>query len=128
MKTVAVQADIATAAIAGLFGLLGDAWVKIIDVDEGKLIRAYYDMAESQEQDCEALKPQELTRRDAGFWKRQLEISTKRVFHLEGLVAATNPAIMFRLCTNRCNALNKDKPQAIESSRANGRVPPWLVP
>lgn len=127
MKIVIVHADAATAAKAGLFGLLGDARVQVIVVDDEESTHAYYDLAEKHEQDVKVIVTQDFVRHGARYWKDRLETSIKKEFHSHRLVATFKPAIMFRLCSRRCNALHKKTKQYSDNPRAKGRVRPWLV-
>ena len=127
MKIVIVHADAATAAKAGLFGLLGDARVQVIDVDDEEPTHAYYDLAEKHEQDVKVIVTQDFVRHGARYWKDRLETSIKKEFHSHRLVATFKPAIMFCIRSKRCNALHKKTKQYSGNPRAKGQVRPWLV-
>lgn len=103
MRIMVVHTAFTEAAATGLFGLLGDALVQIVDVDDAARIDAYYDFAEA----CESRHPvtisQDFRRESAQSWRTRLRFALMREYHSERLVASCTPAIMFRLCTKMCN-------------------------
>jgi hypothetical protein len=103
MRTVVAHSDPKTAAKTGLFGLLGDAPVQIVDWSDSPRIKAYFDFAEKCEQDKSVTISQDFRRELHYSMTGKLRDVIMKQFNSEELAAAMNPAIMFRLCTRMCN-------------------------
>lgn len=103
MKVVVAHADTTTAAETGLFGLLADARVQLVDVAETAQMQAYYDFAEACERKAAAISPQNFRQEFASAIKKQLQDFVLREFVSKELARRVRPVIMFRLCTRDCN-------------------------
>jgi hypothetical protein len=103
MRVIVVHSDRKTAAMTDLFGLFGDAQVRIVDVSQEAKVAAYFDLAET----CERRNPvtirQNFGRDSADSMKKYLRQVIIDQFHSEELATTMHPAIMFRLCTRMCN-------------------------
>ncbi|KAK5111585.1 hypothetical protein LTR85_011814 [Meristemomyces frigidus] len=103
-KIIVVHYHIKPAAATGLFGLLGDARVQVVDVSEEARVSAYFDLAETCERKGSPLTTgQNLHRDSADTMREQLRDLVMLEFGSEALAAAMRPAFMFRLCTQMCN-------------------------
>lgn len=106
MRTIIVHCDLGIAARTGLFGLLGDAPVVVVDAcrDEAR-VRALLDFAQM----CESKWGPPLTRNQnfervsPESMKRRLDHHIQWRYHSEGQAAVMHPAVMFRLCPSMCN-------------------------
>ncbi|KAK3056678.1 hypothetical protein LTR09_002471 [Extremus antarcticus] len=103
MRVIVVHSDLKAAAETGLFGLLGDACVQIVDVSEEAKVEAYFQLAETCERASALTITQDFHRECAGSIEQALERSVEPRFRSEKLAEAMRPAIMFRLCANMCN-------------------------
>lgn len=103
VRMIVVHMRYADAAATGLFGLLGDASVQVVDVEDVARFNQYYDLAEACESQHTFTAKQDLQRESPGYWKQRLRASLMKKYHSEQLTAACRPAIMFRLCTAMCN-------------------------
>lgn len=105
MRTVVIHADFEHAALTGLFGLLGDARVQVIDMSEEATIDEYFVLAEA----CERAHPvsvhQSFERESVHSMEQELRQSAMEAFRSEEIAGLLRPAIMFRMCTRMCNAL-----------------------
>ncbi|KAJ5697613.1 hypothetical protein N7488_011297 [Penicillium malachiteum] len=106
MRKIIIHATSEYGARMGLFGLLGDAPVQIIDISDEKRLKAYFDLAEDTQEKGHVIFAQDL------HWKpsQVLEEEFERIIRLNyGYmqyrhgVAPMRGAIMFRLCTDMCN-------------------------
>ncbi|KAJ5088755.1 hypothetical protein N7456_012371 [Penicillium angulare] len=103
MRVVVIHMTLKDARTTGLFGLLGDAPVQIVDVCDEKRQDAFHDLARSNcgqfttvAQDLKRVSP---LSDQAALKKRLLEI-----YSPDGTTKLSlYPAIMFRLCTRFCN-------------------------
>ena len=103
MRVVVVHLKAQTALETGLFGLLGEARVQIIDASEESKVGALMDLAEACERNDAVTIRQDFHRESPQSMKRMLEAIILKHFHSQELAAAVHPAIMFRLCTRMCN-------------------------
>lgn len=103
MRVTIIHCDFATASRTGLFGLLGDARVQIIDASNEATVEAYMGFAESCERENAVLIPQDFGREPIDSMRQKLRQVVWREFGSEQLLETIHPAIMFRLCTRKCN-------------------------
>lgn len=102
VRTIIVHSDIRSAAATGLFGLLGDSRVQIIDASNVEGIERFLDLARSCEQGRDITTKQDFRPETVCH---QTELLRKHTLDLYGESLTTNirPAVMFRLCTQMCN-------------------------
>ena len=103
LRIIVVHSDFKAAAATGLFGLLGDARVQVIEVSEEARIEAFFDLAEACERKTSVTVRQDFHRESADSMKEKLSKSIVERFRSQKLAEAMRPAIMFRLCTQMCN-------------------------
>ena len=109
MQTVVIHARAGSEPyVSGLFGLLGDAPVQVVDVFDFEIIEALYRMAEQSEESSLADSRQDLFRRPAEVMRQQLAEILERCYNVEQPTFELRPAIMFRLCPFMCNATGDD--------------------
>lgn len=106
MRTVVVHCDLRTAAATGLFGLLGDAQVQIMDVAEEERIRVLLDLAESCERNETVTIRQDFRPPAVDTMRKQVQDIVTELGYGE-MHTTMQPAIMFRLCTQMCNRLDR---------------------
>ncbi|KAK3617411.1 hypothetical protein LTR22_026742 [Elasticomyces elasticus] len=107
MRTIIIHSDYNSAAATGLFGLLGDAPVQVIDVaeDEAK-VTAYFALAAACEKKATAIKTaQNFQQESASSMSNRQRNLVMATYRCERLAVTMRPAIMFRLCTQQCNHL-----------------------
>lgn len=121
MGVVVVHADFRTAAATGLFGLLGDARVQVIDVSNEAKVNALFDLAEESERKYQVTVGQDFHRDSAESMKQRLTDVIVTTFGSEKIVPPMHPAIMFRLCTEMCNHLGKTTPIQGRGEAGRGR-------
>ncbi|KAK3630902.1 hypothetical protein LTR56_017175 [Elasticomyces elasticus] len=102
-RVIVVHSDLQSAAATGLFGLLGDSLVQIVDCSNGARIRQYLDLAESCEQHHQVAIRQNPRQEPLNEAEQRLKWLVKRTQGSEELLSAVRPGIMFRLCTQQCN-------------------------
>lgn len=105
MRTVIVHASFRDAARSGLFGLLGDAGVQIVSFSDEERINAFYDFAEVSGR--QALSYDGSERPDLDALRQKLKSDLIWAMKSEKLLSRMHPAIMFRLCTWKCNSSSK---------------------
>ena len=108
MRAVVVHSDVKTAVEAGLFGLLGDARIQIVDVSEETRIEAFLELAETCERKSAVVPSQRFHRESVESMEKKLRDVVIEQFQSEELVTAMRPAIMFRLCTRMCNHVGNE--------------------
>lgn len=103
MRVVVIHAEASVGARTGLFGLLGDSCVQLVDVSDEARINAYLDLAEKSE-------PYDLVTTRQDFRRESVQASQQRLREVvvaklrsEELLSRLHPVIMFRLCTEMCN-------------------------
>jgi hypothetical protein len=113
MDVVVTHAPVAgAAATTGLFGLLGDAPVQIVEVSEVDRLHAMYDLAERCEEGSVRKYAQAIVRRSAVEWRLVLKdlVAYNARQNSATLSSQLHPAIMFRWCTYMCNHANQRLP------------------
>nr|OQO24045.1 hypothetical protein B0A51_05015 [Rachicladosporium sp. CCFEE 5018] len=106
MKTVVIHQDIRIAAMTGLFGLLGDALVQVIDVDEAEKMADLLSLARECEQSFNVTARQSfepLNLQEANDTIKQ----TLSERGYEDMVPKVRPAVLFRLCPRKCNRIGR---------------------
>ena len=150
IRVVVVHADLRTAAATGLFGLLGDERVQLVDVSDKVRIDEFFDLGTKSGCSVVHMSDERLVSKQFGAepftftYKVQEGYSTDREdldrdsvdaakqrlrdlivekFGSENKVPPMHPAIMFRLCTSMCKLEREDTPPRItrESPRGRGR-------
>lgn len=107
MRVVVVHTSFEIAARTGLFGLLGDACVQIVDVSDEQRLDALFSFAEKCESKSKGFlaRRQDFHRDSPEFFKTKLEETLIETFGAEVAEKLPRmcPAIMFRFCPNWCN-------------------------
>ncbi|OQO14200.1 hypothetical protein B0A48_01076 [Cryoendolithus antarcticus] len=126
MKTVVIHQDIRIAAMTGLFGLLGDALVQIVDVDEVERMADLLRLARNCEQGFNVTARQDFEPLNL----QEVNEAVKQTLIERGygdMVPKVRPAVLFRLCPRMCNRLGRavtPPPRPIGMGR--GFVSFWL--
>lgn len=103
-RVIIIHARPKYAAKTGLFGLLGDELVQIIDVSDETKIKASFDLANESQRKGNVHHPQNLQQQPAEVVKKLLKDRTARGFrNFKGPIPDFRAAIMFRLCPDMCN-------------------------
>ncbi|PYI06051.1 hypothetical protein BO78DRAFT_276064, partial [Aspergillus sclerotiicarbonarius CBS 121057] len=97
LRVVVIHADQQTGARSGLVGVLGDAPVQIIPVDERDRVEAYLALAEANKRNDPSEK--DLQRYLAHSAHRALRQKVGMTFGARKVPSKLIPAIMFRFCT-----------------------------
>lgn len=103
MRVVIVHASPKAGAKTGLFGLLGDAPVQLVDVSDEARMNTYFDLAEACERKGHVHTSQDLRRESPDLIRTKLTGTLDETYPTEKSLPAMRPAIMFRLCTHMCN-------------------------
>jgi hypothetical protein len=103
VRVVVIHLDFTQAARTGLFGLLGDKFVQVVDATL-PLASQLYDLAEACESRASTVTAsQDFARMSANDLNAMVKrVALKRYFDHE-LSKRMQAAIMFRLCTKMCN-------------------------
>lgn len=129
MRVVIVHASPKSGAKTGLFGLLGDARVQLVDVSDEARMNAYFDLAEECEHKGHVHASQDLRRESADSIKKKLRDTLIETYPSVEPLPTMRPVIMFRLCTHMCNHAGYTtktitiRRQTSRSGRARGRWP-----
>jgi len=106
---IVVHTTFETAAKTGLFGLLGDACIQLVDVSDEARLNALFDFAEKCESGSEAkgfiTRKHDFRRQSPESVKRMLNDKLAEEFGAQAAqkLASLRPAIMFRFCPHYCN-------------------------
>ncbi|KAK5161101.1 hypothetical protein LTS14_000897 [Recurvomyces mirabilis] len=94
MRIIVVHADLRTAAATGMFGLLGDATLQVVDVaDQGRLEK-FVDLAEEYEKTMSAVvTPQDLTRESKDSMELRLQEVEMDGYGNETMANTLRPAV-----------------------------------
>lgn len=103
MRIFVIHANRRFAAETGMFGLLCDARVQIVNVSEQTRIDALFDLAEGCEHKGKATVRQDFQRESAESLQQELKDVAIEKFGSQQRAPEMHPAIMFRLCTEMCN-------------------------
>lgn len=109
LQIVVIHTDFRTGAATGLFGLLGDAPIQIIDMEEVEKIDRFFELAKECENQSPVSVAQDLERRPLEVARKRLRDAIVLEYGSEELVPIMHPAIMFRLCTFMCNHLSQKR-------------------
>ncbi|KAJ5152805.1 uncharacterized protein N7482_009283 [Penicillium canariense] len=105
MRVFVVHASRRFGAVSGMFGLLGDAPVQVVDVADQARVTALFDLAEECERKGNAKVRQKFRRETPESLSQELQDVVKRRFRSQQ-APKMHPALMFRLCTKMCNHLD----------------------
>lgn len=103
MQEVIVHCNITSARKTGLFGLLGDAWIQIVEVSNEDRLQDFFTFMESCDDDQVFPALQDLRRQSTDSMQRRLNRAVLRQYRSTELAEKIRPAIKFRLCTRKCN-------------------------
>ncbi|KAJ5176146.1 uncharacterized protein N7482_002023 [Penicillium canariense] len=112
MRKIIIHATSEYGARTGLFGLLGDAPVQLVDLSNEKRLKAYFDLAEETQKKGHVTFAQDLHRKPCEVLEEEFQKIMGRKYQRPfGLRPGEMPpklpplrgAIMFRLCTDMCN-------------------------
>ncbi|OQO04760.1 hypothetical protein B0A48_09684 [Cryoendolithus antarcticus] len=117
VHTIVVHSKIRPAAATGLFGLLGDARVQIIDVGDLSRVQQILNLAESCQHGHDITVSQDSTLETIWSAAERLREHVVSVYK-QDLTARIRPAVMFRLCTQMCND------RAVTEARGRARRAP----
>lgn len=143
---VVIHTDFRTAAATGLFGLLGDGRIQIVDVSDRARVNAFFDLGDKSEchiadelertmkiDPFERLREHlhqhhitnspDLRRGSVDSIEQRLREFIVKTFGSEEVVPPMRPAIMFRLCTRMCNHSGdtENNPSAASTTIRGGR-------
>lgn len=105
-RVVVIHLDFARAARTGLFGILGDEPIQVLEA-ASLLTSQLYELAESCEHGAYAITAmQDFTRMSTNDMDAMVKRVAFKAFHDRELSMRMRPAIMFRLCTEMCNHIN----------------------
>lgn len=107
IKIVVVHTTFDAAAKTGLFGLLGDACIQLVDVRDEARLNAFYDFAEKCESKAKGFvrRPQDFRRQSPESIQKTLRDKLAGTFQSQagGNLPELSPVIMFRFCSLWCN-------------------------
>ena len=109
LRVVVVHTDAKTAGKTGLFGILGDARVQIVDIADEAKTKAMLDFPGSCERKAPAVSPQRFSKLPVEAVEQELRDMILAEFGSKKLAASMRPAIMFRLCTRACNHVGNEQ-------------------
>ena len=117
MRVVIVHSDLEGVVRTGLFGMLGDARVQVIDVCEEDKVEAFLSLAETCEHKSNVTVAQDFSRESVDSMMQKLRASVQKGYYSESLASELHlrPAIMFRLCTRMCNHEGLARPWPISA-------------
>ncbi|KAJ5281206.1 hypothetical protein N7478_006578 [Penicillium angulare] len=104
MRTVVIHSTVQDAAPTGLFGLLGDAPIQLVEFSDIQLLDAFFDLAKKCESTFTRIR-QDLRRKSPESIKDALQKQLLRTFGPEytDKLSSLYPVIMFRLCPEFCH-------------------------
>ncbi|CAD0110495.1 unnamed protein product [Aureobasidium uvarum] len=109
VRVVVIHLDLRRAADSGLFGLLGDEIIQVVDA-ASPLVSQLYELAETCERGASAVTcAQDFTRMSADDMDAMVKRVAFKTFHDPEIGKRLRLAIMFRLCTQMCNHINTPK-------------------
>lgn len=122
VRIVIVHLDFARAAKTGLFGLLGDKPVQVLE-PASSLTSQLYELAKNCEREEYVIATsQDFTRMSANDMDAMVKRVAFKTFHDRKLSMRMRPAIMFRLCTQMCNhSKSLDKERDVSSGQGGTR-------
>jgi hypothetical protein len=103
VKVIVIHLDFASAARTGLFGLMGDQFVQVVDATL-PLASQLYELAETCESRASTVTAaQDFSRTSANDMNAVVKRVVLKVYFDHELSKRMRAAIMFRLCTKMCN-------------------------
>jgi hypothetical protein len=103
VKVIVIHLDFASAAKTGLFGLMGDQFVQVVDATL-PLASQLYDLAETCESRASTVTAaQDFTRMSANDMNAMVKRVALKAYYDRELPKRMRAAMMFRLCTKLCN-------------------------
>jgi len=103
IRVLVIHCEDRKAASSGLFGLLGDARVQVVGMEEEQRLTEMLRFATQCEQGYGKTSNQHLVVETPKVMQKRLDDIVVQQFNLLTLTASMRPAIMFRLCTRMCN-------------------------
>ena len=103
MRVIVVHISARNGAKTGLFGLLGDARIQLVDAFDKARVNAYFELAERCELKGNVTVKQDFHRDNGESMKLKLRDTLMLRFDSEELLPALHPVIMFHMCTEMCN-------------------------
>ncbi|CAL5866160.1 uncharacterized protein PFLUO_LOCUS367 [Penicillium psychrofluorescens] len=107
MRIILVHTILENAAKTGLFGLLGDAPIQVVDIFDESRLDALFEFAEKCESDAKGsiTRRQDFHRDSSESVQIVLKDKLADTFGAQAAqkLSSIYPAIMFRLCTHWCN-------------------------
>ena len=114
VNVVVIHLAFPLAAKTGLFGLLGEEVVQVVDA-ASPLATQLYELAETCERQAEVVTAaQDFARMPAEYIDDMVKRGAFKCFHDYEIPYRLRPAIMFRLCTEMCNHSDRvEKEQSV---------------
>jgi hypothetical protein len=103
MRVIVIHTAASIGASTGLFGLLGDSRVQLVEPSDETKINALFDLAEKCEPYDLVTTRQDFHRDSAESIQQKLREIVVAKFRSDELLSRLRPVIMFRLCTELCN-------------------------
>ncbi|THZ52339.1 hypothetical protein D6C90_01193 [Aureobasidium pullulans] len=109
VNVIVIHLAFPLAAKTGLFGLLGEEVVQVVDA-ASPLATQLYELAEACERQAEVVTAaQDFARMPAEYMDDMVKRGAFKCFHDYEIPYRLRPAIMFRLCTEMCNHSDRVK-------------------
>ncbi|CRG91180.1 hypothetical protein PISL3812_08228 [Talaromyces islandicus] len=105
MRVIVVHTEASIGASTGLFGLLGDSRVQLVDLSDETRLNALFALAEKCEPYDLVTTRQDFHRDSAETIQQDLREIIVAKFRSDELLPRLRPVIMFRLCTEMCNSV-----------------------
>lgn len=103
MRIFVVHASKRFGAVSGLFGLLGDAPVQVVDIAQQARVKAFFDLAEDCERNGNFRVRQDFRKDTLESLSKELQDTVVQRFGSQQQAPKMYPGLMFRLCTKMCN-------------------------
>ncbi|KAJ5131880.1 hypothetical protein N7448_006038 [Penicillium atrosanguineum] len=134
MRVFAVHTSVQSAATTGLFGLLGNAPIQVVDVSDQKRLDAFFDLAKNCEPASKRVLPRQNFNIDsAESFKAALQNRLLDIFEPEDAqtLSSLHPVIIFRLCPKLCNhsylPCTSEEDETLATMTQSGRDTPSQV-
>lgn len=109
VRVLVIHLDFGRAADSGLFGLLGDEIIQVVDATL-PLAEQLFALAEHCEREASAVTTaQDFNRMPTNDMDAMVKRVAFKMFHNHEIGKRLRPAIMFRLCTEMCNHIDTPK-------------------
>ncbi|KAJ5918444.1 hypothetical protein N7466_010436 [Penicillium verhagenii] len=106
-KTIVIHASARYCRKTGLFGLLGDAPIQLVDLADEERLKAFFDLAEKTQKKGHVTFAQDLQRKPSEILQQEFEnFLAGRLgspYNDQNPPPPMRPVRMFRLCTDMCN-------------------------